>query len=84
MQIAIIRLLNIVIEKLGHAIELLLLLLPESPFLWVERLDSTVLDAINYIIPIPAIISHLQVYVMAVALYYAIRIALRWVKAAGG
>lgn len=84
MQIAIIRLINIVIEKLGHAIELLLSLLPDSPFLWVERLDSTVLDAINYVIPIPAIISHIQVYVMAVALYYAIRIALRWAKAAGG
>lgn len=84
MQIAIIRLINIVIEKLGHAIELLLCLLPDSPFLWVERLDSTVLDAINYVIPIPAIISHLQVYVMAVALYYAIRIALRWAKVAGG
>lgn len=84
MQIAIIRLINIVIEKLGHAIELLLSLLPDSPFLWVERIDSKVLDAINYVIPIPAIISHLQVYVMAVALYYAIRIALRWAKAAGG
>jgi hypothetical protein len=83
-QIAIIRLINIVIEKIGHAIELLLALLPDSPFLWVERIDSKVLDAINYVIPIPAIISHLQVYVMAVALYYAIRIALRWAKAAGG
>ncbi len=84
MQIAIIRLINIVIEKIGHAIELLLSLLPDSPFLWVERIDSKVLDVINYVIPIPAIISHLQVYVLAVALYYAIRIALRWVKAAGG
>jgi hypothetical protein len=84
MQIAIIRLINIVIEKLGHAIELLLALLPDSPFLWLEKLDSTVLDAINYVIPIPAMVSHLQLYVLAVAIYYAIRIALRWAKAAGG
>ena len=84
MQIAIIRLINIVIEKLGHAIELLLSLLPESPFLWLESLDSIVLSAINYIIPVSAMVSHLQVYVIAVAIYYAIRIALRWAKAAGG
>lgn len=80
----IIRVLNIVIEKLGQAIEWLLLLLPDSPFLWLEKLDSTVLDVINYVVPIPAMVSHLQLYVLAVAIYYAIRIALRWAKAAGG
>lgn len=80
----VIRTINIVIEKLADAIELLFMLLPESPFLWVQEIDSIVLDVINYVFPIPAMISHLQLYVMAVAIYYALRIALRWAKAAGG
>lgn len=84
MQVAIITLINKVIAAVGVVITAILMLLPDSPFLWMESLDSTVLSAINYIIPIPAIVSHLQVYVLAVALYYAIRIALRWAKAAGG
>lgn len=80
----VIRTINIVIEKLADAIELLFMLLPESPFLWVQEIDNIVLDVINYVFPIPAMISHLQLYVMAVGIYYALRIALRWAKAAGG
>jgi hypothetical protein len=84
MQIAIIALINKVIAAVGVAITAILLLLPDSPFIWVEKLESTVLSAINWIIPINAMISHLQLYVIAVALYYVLRIALRWLKAAGG
>lgn len=84
MKVAIISIINRVIEAAGSAISAIFILLPNSPFLWIEGIDSEVLEAINWIIPISAMISHIQLYVVAVAIYYALRIALRWLKAAGG
>lgn len=84
MQIAIIALINKVIAAVGVVITALLLLLPDSPFMWFETIESSVLEAINWIIPVNAMVSHMQLYVMAVAIYYVLRIALRWAKAAGG
>ncbi|NLB89759.1 MAG: hypothetical protein GX786_00860 [Clostridiales bacterium] len=84
MKVAIISIINRVIEAAGSAISAIFILLPNSPFLWVEEIDSEVLEAINWILPISAMISHIQLYVVAVAIYYALRIALRWLKAAGG
>ena len=83
MKVAIISIINRIIEAVGSAISAIFILLPNSPFLWVEKIDSEVLEAINWIIPVSAMISHIQLYVTAVAIYYALRIALRWLKAAG-
>ena len=84
MQAAIISIINRVIEAAGSAISAIFMLLPNSPFLWVEEIESEVIEAINWIIPVSAMISHIQLYVTAVAIYYVLRIALRWLKAAGG
>ncbi len=84
MQVAIISIINRVIEAVGSAISAIFIFLPNSPFLWVEEIDSEVLEAINWVIPVSAMISHIQLYVTAVAIYYVLRIALRWLKAAGG
>lgn len=84
MKVAIISIINRVIEAVGSAISAIFMLLPNSPFLWVEEIDSEILEAINWIIPVSAMISHIQLYVTAVAIYYVLRIALRWLKAAGG
>jgi hypothetical protein len=84
MQVGIISIINRVIEAVGSAISAIFIFLPDSPFLWVEEIDSEVLEAINWVIPVSAMISHIQLYVTAVAIYYVLRIALRWLKAAGG
>lgn len=84
MKVAVIAMINKVISAAGAAITGIFILLPQSPFLWIEEIDSEVLEAINWIIPVSAMISHIQLYVTAVAIYYALRIALRWLKAAGG
>ena len=84
MKIAVIAMINKVIAAAGAAITGIFIFLPQSPFLWVESIDSEVLEAINWLFPITAMISHLQLYVTAVAIYYVLRIALRWLKAAGG
>lgn len=84
MLIAIISLFNRLIAAIGASLSAILSVLPDSPFSWLEEIDNTVLQAINWVIPVNAMVSHLQIYVLAVAVYYAIRIILRWAKAAGG
>lgn len=76
----IIRIINIVIEKVGQALQMILMILPDSPFIYVMNLESEWLGYINYFFPFTAAIAHLELFLLAVALYYVIRIALRWVK----
>ncbi len=75
---------NYIIELLGNALVILFKLLPDSPFTYIAEIDNTLLNAINWLFPIEMMISHLSLFVVAVALYYVIRIPLRWIKAAGG
>lgn len=77
----VIRWINIIIEKAADAIQFLLLLLPDSPFIYIMNLESEWLGYINYFFPVCGAIAHLELFVLAVAIYYVIRIALRWVKA---
>lgn len=84
MKIAIIALINKVIEAAGAAITAIFLLLPESPFIYVMNLDAEWLKAINWLLPIGGFIAHMELFITAVAIYYVLRIALRWLKAAEG
>lgn len=68
---------------IGAAIAGLLALLPSSPFAWNLDGTSTALTWLFWLVPIPAMVTSINAYVTAVALYYAIRIALKWIKIAG-
>lgn len=76
------QLLNQLFESIALVLSTILNLLPESPFKWTS-FDSGWLGAINWIFPLTGVIAHLEAYVFAVAVYYGLRIILRWVKAAG-
>lgn len=78
-----IDIINAVIDKLGIVLTAILSLLPSSPFNFVANIDSEWLKAINWIFPVAQVVALLEVYILAVGLYYAIRIVLRWVKVAG-
>jgi hypothetical protein len=78
-----IEVINSLISALGNAITAILLLLPESPFTYVYNLDAGWLNTINYFLPIKEFVGILEAYTISVALYYAIRIPLRWAKVAG-
>jgi len=80
MQIAIISLINKVIAAAGEVLTVLFSLLPDSPFIYVLELENTWIEYINYIIPVAGIIAHLELFLVAVAIYYVLRIPLRWVK----
>ena len=75
---------NLVISALANVITMLFSLLPNSPFTWSSNIDTEWLNAINWIFPISTAVSHLELYTLAVGVYYFLRIALRWTKAASG
>ncbi len=74
---------NNIISAVGDALSEVLLLLPNSPFEYVYNLDAEWLNIINYFLPVKEFIGILEAYVVAVLLYYVIRVPLRWMKAAG-
>lgn len=75
---------NALISKLGLILSALLLVLPDSPFNYVVNLQSSWVQAINYILPISEAVAHLEAYVTAVLVYYCLRVMLRWIKAVEG
>lgn len=77
----IITIINTVIAKVGAVITLLFALLPDSPFVYVMNLESDWIGYINYFLPMNAMVAHIELFLVAVAIYYVIRIALRWAKA---
>ena len=60
----------------------LIQLLPESPF---KALDDSPIEpyiqAVNWIVPVDFMISALEAWLTAIALYYVWQAALRWMRA---
>lgn len=79
----IIDAINAVISAIGSILGFVFDLLPDSPFNFANSLDNEIVKAINWLIPFPAMVAHLTAFVLAVAVYYALRIVLRWLKAVG-
>lgn len=76
-----IGLLNRLFEAIGHALSFIINLLPDSPFMFEYEVGW--LAVINWLIPIPVLVSQLTAYIVAVGTYYVVRVVLRWVKAVG-
>lgn len=76
-----IAIINAVISAVGTVLNALLLLLPDSPFETVSGINADILQALNYFIPVNAMLAHLELYLVAVTAYYIVRVALRWVNA---
>lgn len=75
-------------EFLSNAINGLISLLPNSPFVAISNLlDSSViapyLSYINWIVPFDFAIQSFGIWLVAMAVYYVISIALRWLKVIG-
>lgn len=82
MQDTVISILNYIISGLGTIITGILSILPASPFSAIDNSSvSEYLGYLNWIIPLDQIIAILEVWLIAIATFYIISIALRWVKA---
>jgi len=57
-------------------------MLPQTPFRNLTSIIGTnpYIDAVSWVIPIAQILSLLQVWLTAIALYYVVRVPLRWAK----
>lgn len=77
------NLVNSILGLFGSAASTLLLLLPNSPFQWNLNGSSSLLTWIFWLVPVPGIATMMSAYVASVALYYVIRVALRWIKVVG-
>lgn len=78
-----ISILNGIINAMGDVLLIMLGLLPESPFNYVYNINSEWLANINYLFPIVQAVAHLEAFLLAVIVYYGIRIVLRWIKVVG-
>lgn len=71
-----------ILNMIAQALKWVVALLPDSPFLAVDNTPiSQFLGYINWFVPVGAIISTLEAWLVAVALYFIYSAILRWVKA---
>lgn len=76
--------LNAIIQAFADVVISLMSLLPASPFTWDwSFLPPGMAGWINYFIPVPALVSVLMSYVLAVAVWYLVRWILRFVRYIG-
>lgn len=78
-----ILLINKIVELLGVMGELAMKLLPDSPFTQINNyiIDSNLLKALNWVIPIDVAINILTLWIPALFIIYVVRVVLKWIKA---
>lgn len=74
---------NWLTDKLGFIVDTVMVMLPDSPFVMLQRSASVnqVIGIVNWIVPFSQMVAILQVWLTAVAVYYVYQIILRWAKA---
>jgi len=79
----LIKIINMVISAIGAIINTVFNLLPDSPFLSIQlnSIDSNLIKALNWIVPVQTIITIFGTSLVAVSVYYIYQIILRWIKA---
>lgn len=77
---ALVWLINQLIKALGNIAEMMINILPESPFLIVENIEIPYLKYLNWVIPVEEMLVILTYWVGAIAIYYIVQVILRWVK----
>lgn len=77
---ALVWLINQLIKAMGKIGEMMVNILPPSPFLIVERVEIPYLNYLNWIIPFDEMVVVLMYWLSAIAIYYIVQVILRWVK----
>lgn len=74
---------NFLGDLVDNAINVILMLLPDSPFMMLTSIPevTAVLGFLNWAIPIAEMIAILQLWVTAVSVFYIYQLILRWAKA---
>ncbi|MDY0237111.1 MAG: hypothetical protein RBR71_13880 [Gudongella sp.] len=77
----LIKFINVIVDGLASLVNLLFMLLPNSPFQTIDLSTVPYLNTLNWFIPIDFMILTLTAWTTAIALYYVVMVALRWAKA---
>lgn len=73
---------NFIIKSLGLILNLIVSILPPSPFKIIDNTPIVeFLPTLNFFIPVSQIIAIGQVWLLAIGSYYLYQIILRWIKA---
>lgn len=78
----VIIIINFLISCIGKILNVIFSILPPSPFNIIDNSPiAEYLGYINYFVPFDEAINILQVWIVAVGIYYIYQVALRWIKA---
>ena len=77
---ALVWLINQLIKSIGEIGEMMVNILPSSPFLIIENIEIPYLNYLNWIIPVNEMVVILTYWISAIAVYYIVQVILRWVK----
>jgi len=80
----LVNMINKIIQAIGLIITEAINLLPTSPFVMSQSVESEWVNAISWVFPLGTVISHLEAFTVAVGVFYLIRVVLRWLKVAEG
>ena len=77
--------LDVITDWLHNIVAAILVILPDSPFSdFIDELDTSGwVKALNWIIPVGDFIAIGTVWLVAIGVFYAYQIILRWAKAVG-
>lgn len=73
---------NFIKDGFTSFVEKLIDILPKSPITYITANSEVkqILGYVNYFIPIYAVISVLEVWLVAILIYYIVQVILRWLK----
>lgn len=78
-----VRIINFLIQSAADVVIGLLNLLPSSPFQWVVAPLQSWLGVWNYFLPISEMVGEMELFVMAVSVWYLVRWILRFLRYIG-
>lgn len=72
---------NWIIKALAEIAKLVILILPKSPFSYINNSPiAEYISYLNWIIPVEQMISLTSTWLFAITVYYSVSALLRWVK----
>lgn len=74
---------NLLISAVGAVLVAVINLLPQSPFNWDMSAATGFMGLFFWLVPVPAILSVIALWIPAVGVYYGLRVLLRQIKMAG-
>ena len=77
---ALVFVINMFIKSIAKIGEIGLSILPDSPFIAIEKIEIPFIKSLNWVIPFDFMFTVLSYWVVAIGVYYLAQVILRWAK----